>query len=217
MTYPILMACDILLYGAEYIPVGEDQQQHLEYTRDIAARINNKFADKFPHGIFKLPKTLKAQLEYFEESEAVRIRSLSNPSEKMSKSVTDPKGTILLIDSPSDAAKKVMSAQTDNEANIQWNWETQPGITNLLQLHALMSGGTLENTKKTWIGQTRYGELKKEVASLIEDFLTRFQENLAKISTGEVEKILEKDEEEVNKIAKQTLYKVQQAVGLRSI
>ena len=216
-SYPILMAADILLYGAEYVPLGEDQKQHLELARDIAVRVNGKFADQFPMGLLKVPKTWDKQLEFSNRSESVKIRSLSNPAEKMSKSVTDPKGTILLIDSPSDAAKKVMTAQTDNEANIQWNWETQPGITNLLQLHALLSGGSLDDTKKAWVGQTRYGELKKEVAGLVEKFFSEFQENLAKISLEEVEKILEKDELEANKIANQTLYKVQQAVGLRKL
>ena len=189
----------------------------MELARDIAVRVNGKFADHFPKGLLTVPKTWDKQLEFAHRTESVRIRSLSNPIEKMSKSVSDPKGTILLIDNPSDAAKKVMSAQTDNEANIQWDWETQPGITNLLQLHALLSGGELEDTKKAWIGQTRYGELKKEIAGLVEKFLTEFQDKLAKISLSEVEQILEKDEIEVSKIANQTLFKVQQAVGLRKL
>ena len=214
-TYPILMAADILLYGAEFVPVGEDQKQHLELARDIATRFNGKFAETYPNGLLTLPKTWATQLEFVNRVEGVKIRSLSNPSEKMSKSVADPKGTILLIDHPGDAAKKIMTAQTDNEAKIEWNWETQPGITNLLQLHYLLKGESLEQTKNTWVGQTRYGDLKKEVASTVEQFLSDFQAKLDKIELQKVEQILEKSELETRQIANQTLYKVQQVVGLR--
>ncbi len=214
-TYPILMAADILLYGAEYVPVGEDQKQHLELARDIAARFNGKFAESYPNGLFVLPKTWTSQLEFSHRTEGIKIRSLSNPLEKMSKSVIDPKGTILLVDEPAVAAKKVMTAQTDNEANIEWNWETQPGITNLLQLHYLLKGQSIEETKQAWVGQTRYGDLKKEVASLVEQFLTDFQGKLGQKSLDEVATILENSETEVRQIANQTLLKVQQVVGLR--
>ncbi|NJL97031.1 tryptophan--tRNA ligase [Candidatus Gracilibacteria bacterium] len=101
-AYPIMMAADILLYSADYIPVGDDQRQHIELTRDLAIRINNKFDSK----IFTPPQPWDKQLDFVDQQEGIRIRSLSNPSKKMSKSVMDPKGTILLKDNPEEAAKK---------------------------------------------------------------------------------------------------------------
>lgn len=214
-TYPILMAADILLYGANYIPVGDDQQQHLEIARDLAIRFNRTFEEKFPEGVFIVPLPLKEQLGYFEQEKAIRIRSLSNPAEKMSKSVTDPKGTILLIDEPNQAAKKVMSAVTDDKANIRWDWQEQPGITNLLQIYSLLSGKNIGETQVLWEGQTQYSEFKKAVAQLVEEFLIDFQTKLARVTEDQAIAVLEADEGKVNQIANKTLFKAQQAVGLR--
>ena len=124
-NYPVLMAADILLYGAKWVPVGEDQRQHVEFARDIAMRFNNKFGD-----IFVLPAANTEQLKFAQREKPVRIRSLRNPDKKMSKSVEDPAGTIMLSDSPKDAAKKVMEATTDSEANIRFDFEKQPGVSN---------------------------------------------------------------------------------------
>jgi tryptophanyl-tRNA synthetase len=210
-SYPILMAADIFLYDAKFVPVGEDQMQHLEITRDIAQRINHKFGQT----ILTLPEPPAKQLEFFMLDKGVRIRSLSNPEVKMSKSITDPKGTILLADQPSEAAKKVMSATTDSLANIAWDWDKQPGITNLLQILSLLSGQSVEQVKATWSGKTSYGDLKKVVASEVEKFLTNFQARLAQVDEQTVDEILQKGEQKANQTAKKTLSRVQKAVGLR--
>jgi tryptophanyl-tRNA synthetase len=214
-TYPILMAADILLYGAEYIPLGDDQKQHIEIARDIAIRMNNKFEKQFPDGLFTPPKAWKDQLEFMGVDEGIRIRSLTNPEKKMSKSVSDPKGTILLTDTPQEAAKKIMSAQTDTVGEIHWDWQNQPGITNLLQLHYLFGSETKDETIIKWTGHTRYGDLKKEVADRVEAFLLEIQGKIRQVSDVEVENILKLGETKANEIANQTLTRVQKALGLR--
>src|SRR5882762_2420729 len=165
-NYPVLMAADILLYGAEWVPLGDDQKQHLELTRDLATRINNKFGD-----VFTVPHEWKKQLEFAKRDDGVRIRSLRNPEKKMSKSVEDPAGTILLSDTPSEAAKKVMSATTDSETEIRIDWEKKPGVSNLLQISALLGAKPLGDVEKDWQDKGSYGELKKHVAEQVEQFL----------------------------------------------
>lgn len=209
-TYPILMAVDILLYSSDYIPVGEDQRQHLEIARDLAIRFNHKFEQE----IFTLPKPWKEQMAFFELDKGVRIRSLQNPDSKMSKSVEDPKGTILLNDEPKMAAKKVMSAVTDTLGVINWDWENQPGITNLLQILGLLTDTSETEIKAKWTGKTSYGDLKKEVANAVENFLTEFQANLNKFTPKEAERILIEGEKVANEIANQKLRQAQKAVGL---
>jgi len=208
-NYPVLMAADILLYCAKYIPVGEDQRQHIELTRDLAERMNNKFGE-----LFTLPAEWKKQLE-FTNRESIRVRSLRNPDKKMSKSVEDPAGTIMLSDKPDEAAKKVMSATTDSVGAIHLDWAKQPGISNLLQITALLQGQTLQDVAKKWEGKTSYGDLKAEVADQVKNFLIDFQSNLAKVDDATLLKKLEQDEEAMRKIADTTLLKVQKAVGLR--
>jgi tryptophanyl-tRNA synthetase len=217
LEYPILMSSDILLYDAEYVPVGEDQEQHIEYCRDISTRINNKFVDIYPNGVLVVPKNVKEQQNFFGNlDEGVRIRSLSNPEKKMSKSITDPKGTIGLEDLPSEAAKKVMSATTDSFANIAWDWTSQSGITNLLQLDAQLNQKSREQVLFEWQGKSSYGDLKKQVANSVEKFLTSFQAKLADLKDEEVFKVLENGEKQANLKANQTLNRVQVAVGIRS-
>jgi tryptophanyl-tRNA synthetase len=213
-TYPILMAADILLYGAEYVPVGDDQKQHLELARDIAIRMNNKFEEACPDGLFVVPKAWNDQLEFRTQTEGIRIRSLSNPEKKMSKSVTDPKGTILLTDTPEQAVKKVMSATTDNEANIRWDWANQPGITNLLQLNYLLSGKTKDEVVTKWTGEQMYGPLKQETAELVSEFLTQLQLKTSQITDEQIEGYLEKGEQQAGAIVKKQLAKVQSVLGL---
>ena len=211
--YPALMAADILLYGASYVPVGDDQRQHLELTRDIAIRMNNKFKDR---GLeFVVPKDWNKQLVFSHRLEGARIRSLRNPEKKMSKSVEDPSGTILLTDSPEEAEKKVMRAETDALGSIQWDWDKQPGITNLLQIYELLSGKTHDDVLGEWENKERYGDLKKVVAEHVSVFLHEFQMNLANVDESELKKKLEESEKLMTETAQQTLRKVQKAVGLR--
>lgn len=209
-NYPVLMAADILLYGADYVPVGADQEQHLELTRDLAIRFNHKFGE-----IFVVPKPWLEQLQFANRSEGVKIRSLSNPTKKMSKSVDDPKGTILLSDEPAAAAKKVLSATTDSLASINWDWDKQPGITNLLQIYTLLSGQTKTEVLQTWQGQTQYGSLKTAVADLVAQFLTELQAKANQIADSQVESLLQQEEIKASAIAQVTLLKVQKAVGIR--
>ena len=210
-NYPVLMAADILLYGAQWIPVGEDQRQHLELTRTIARRINNKFGE-----IFVVPHETKKQLEFAGSQKPIRIRSLANPSAKMSKSISDPRGTILLSDDPKDAAKKVMGATTDSLGVIAFNHDTQPGISNLLEILALLRSEPIETVVKEWEGKTAYGELKKAVADVVEQFLISFQTKLAAVDQTLLQQKLESSESAMNITANDTLLRMQKAVGLRT-
>lgn len=209
-TYPVLMAADILLYGAQWVPVGDDQRQHLELTRDLAIRLNNKFGD-----IFTVPHEWVKQLEFSHRDAGVRIRSLSDPTKKMSKSVDDPRGTILLTDNPADAAKKVMSATTDSVGQIGFDFKEQPGITNLLQILALLSDQDQASVNEQWIGNTSYGELKSTVAGVVEQFLIDFQAAFNNIDDNGIQQKLQASEDALRPVADAQLLKVQQAVGLR--
>lgn len=207
-NYPVLMAADILLYGAKWVPVGDDQKQHLEITRDIALRMNNKFGE-----LFMVPEDWTKQLEFASLESGIRIRSLTNPEKKMSKSISDPRGTILLSDSPAEGAKKVMSATTDNVGEIHFDWKNQPGITNLLQILELLNSNS---NRQQWEGKSSYGELKKAVAESVETFLTEFQAAYQSVDETKLLQKLEKSEVQMRSVANTTLSGVQQAVGLRS-
>jgi tryptophanyl-tRNA synthetase len=209
-NYPVLMAADILLYNAKYVPVGEDQFQHLEITRDIATRFNNKFGN-----IFTIPEATKQQMSFIQRDNGLRIRSLTDPTKKMSKSSTDEKSKILLADDPEVARKKIMSATTDSLGEINFNWETQPGITSLLQILALLSGRPQEEVNAEWTGHTQYGDFKKTVADEVARFLTDFQARLATITDEILLAKLEQSEHDMAIVANETLLRAQRAVGLR--
>lgn len=209
-NYPVLMAADILLYGAKYIPVGEDQFQHIEITRDIATRFNNKFGE-----IFTIPEPTKIQTQFIKRDNGLRIRSLTDPTKKMSKSSTDEKSKILMIDNPDAAAKKIMGATTDSLAKIKFDWENQPGITSLLQIMALLSGRSQSDVNAEWEGKERYGDFKKAVADVVRDFLTDFQTKFNSITNEQLLVKLEQSEHDMSIIANATLLNAQQAVGLR--
>lgn len=209
-NYPVLMAADILLYNAEYVPVGEDQFQHLEITRDIATRFNNKFGE-----VFTIPVDTKAQTAFIQRDSGLRIRSLTNPEKKMSKSSDDEKSKILLHDAPEVAAKKIMSATTDSIGEIHYNFETQPGISSLLQILALLTGRPQAEVNAEWEGNTSYGEFKRVVADAVAAFLTDFQARFNAISDEELLAKLTSSEAAMAETANATLYRAQQAVGLR--
>ncbi|MEM6997469.1 MAG: tryptophan--tRNA ligase [Patescibacteria group bacterium] len=210
LTYPTLMAADILLYGAKYVPVGEDQQQHLELTRVLARRLNNRFGECLVE-----PADHEANLAFFETENAVRIRSLSDPTSKMSKSVSDPKGTIGLLDDPEDARKKVMSAVTDDLGSISFDFVNQPGISNLIQIKALLEGKKIADVAAEYVGHTQYGQFKSDVADAVVDFLSNLQAEFARINPDSVTKELHTGEEKANAAANETLYRLQRAIGLR--
>jgi tryptophanyl-tRNA synthetase len=216
-NYPVLMAADILLYGARYVPVGEDQQQHVELTRDIALRVNEKFKDVFPDGIFQPPLERQKQLAFLDEKEALRIRDLQRPENKMSKSDASGKGVIFLSDTPDAAAKKVMSAATDSLAEIRYDMKQRPGISNLLQIQTLLTDRSLEDVIKQYEGQTQYGPLKQAVATSVHSFLSGFQAKLAEVDEQRVKAKLQQSEAAMNKVAGDALLRVQQAAGLRPL
>lgn len=208
--YPVLMAADILLYDAIYIPVGEDQFQHLELTRKLAQRFNNHFGE-----IFTLPATPRAQIEFMQVDDGIRIRDLQNPEKKMSKSNPSPNSKIMLSDTPDAAAKKIMSATTDSVGKIQYDMFNQPGISNLLQIESLINDVPLQTIITTWTGETHYGDLKQKVAESVRNFLENFNESLSAISDNDVIELLETGEAYANEIADQKLLTVQKAFGLR--
>jgi tryptophanyl-tRNA synthetase len=210
MNYPVLMTADVLLYNAKYVPVGEDQFQHLEIMRDIAMRFNNKFGE-----VFVVPEDTKAQTSFMRRDNGLRIRSLTDPSKKMSKSSDDEKSKILLSDAPDAAVKKIMSATTDSLSSIHFDWENQPGITSLLQILALLTGREQAEVNAEWEGKERYGDFKKEVAGAVHDFLTDFQEKYRATSDEALLETLERSEATMRPIAEATLLRAQQAVGLR--
>ena len=208
--YPVLMAADILLYDANFIPVGEDQFQHIELTRNLAIRFNNRFGE-----VFTIPEKTLAQAKFMGQETGIRIRDLLNPEKKMSKSTAAENSKIMLNDDPAKAAKKIMSATTDSEGKIRFNMLSQPGVSNLMQIEALISNRPLQEVIDQWSGQTMYGELKKTVAKSVADFLTDFQAKLADIPDSVVYDLLASGEDYANNIAKAKLANVQKAVGLR--
>lgn len=202
--YPVLMAADILLYGAKYVPVGDDQTQHLEFTRDIAQRMNAKFGE-----LFVVPEPVKKQHEFFGKDQGLRIRDLVDPTKKMSKSDDTGKGVIFLTDSPEAARKKIMSATTDSLGEVKYDYDKQPGVSNLLEIYKLLGGD------QRFEGQNEYGPLKTAVADKVAKFLETFQAKLSKVDETAVLAKLESSEKTMNEQAEKTLAKVQKAVGLR--
>ena len=199
-AYPVLMACDIVLYDATTIPVGEDQVQHIELTRDLVNRINNRYGE-----ILTMPK---AELRKVGK----RIMSLSDPTVKMSKS--DPKGDIFLKDEPAVIRKKIMSAVTDLGCEVKYDEENKPGISNLIQIYCCMKDITIEEAEKRFEGY-RYGDFKKAVADAVIEELEPFQARYKEIVANKsYEEALKEGAEKASKIANQTLKRVQKAIGL---
>ena len=209
-NYPVLMAADILLYGARYIPVGDDQTQHLEYARDIAERMNTRFGD-----VFTVPEPVKKQHEFFGKDQGVRVMDLVDPTKKMSKSDELGKGVIFLSDSPDAAVKKIMSATTDDKAIVAFDRLEQPGISNMIEILALLQGEDPLRVASKFATETRYGDFKMVVAAEVNEFLTSFQMALASVNDDAMLHKLETSEQAMNAQANATLLRVQQAVGLR--
>ena len=180
-NYPILMAADILLYNASYVPVGDDQTQHLEFARDIAERMNNQFGD-----LFTVPLPVPKQHEFFGKDQGLRIRDLLDPAKKMSKSDETGKGVIFLTDSPEVASKKIMAATTDSYGEIAFDMKERPGVSNLLQMLALLSNRPQQEVNDEWHGKNSYGDLKKAVATVTADFLRGLPEALSRSRRAEV-------------------------------
>lgn len=209
-NYPVLMAADILLYDAQYIPVGEDQTQHLEFTRDIATRMNNQFGE-----LFTVPEPVQKQHAFFGKDQGLRIKDLIDPTKKMSKSDETGRGVIFMSDTPDAASKKVMGATTDSFGEIKYDPKERPGVTNLLQILALLSGRPQADINAEWEGKPMYGDLKKAVAEMVSTFLSEFHSTLAKTDDDAILSKLQASEAQMHKTASATLLRVQKAVGLR--
>lgn len=209
-NYPVLMAADILLYGATYVPVGDDQSQHLEFTRDIALRMNKQFGK-----LFEVPLAVNEQHKFFGKDQGLRIKDLVDPTKKMSKSDETGKGVIFLNDTSQTARKKIMGAATDSFGRIAYNHAEQPGVSNLIDILALTSNQSLGQVCNQFVGQATYGPLKEAVANSVGEFLDDFHIKLTKVQDKQLLAKLENSETAMRTEANKTLNKVQIAVGLR--
>lgn len=202
-AYPVLMASDIILYNASVVPVGEDQKQHVELTRDLVNRFNHRYGD-----ILVMPKPEMRKV-------GARIMSLSDPTKKMSKS--DPKGDIFLKDDLNVVRKKIMSAVTDSGSEVKYDVENKPGISNLLTIYASLKEISIEEAEKEF-ANSRYGDFKKAVADVVCNELEGFQKKYREILESKAyEKVLKQGAERANKVANKTLKEVKKAVGLLTI
>jgi len=202
-TYPVLMAADILLYDADLVPVGEDQRQHLELTRDLAERLNGRFP-----GLLVVP-------DAFIVKESARIMDLQDPTAKMSKSLSSDAGLIDLMDDPKRITKKIKSAVTDAEREIRYDQGAKPGVSNLLAIHSVLTGTPVAALEESFAGKG-YGDLKGEVAEVvvaaIEPFQTRMNTLLA--DPAELDRILLEGSAKAREVAGGVLSRVREALGL---
>ncbi len=202
-TYPILMAADILVYDAARVPVGEDQRQHLEITRDLAERFNARFGDTL---VVPEPHILK---------ESARIMDLQEPTAKMSKSSSTDKGLISLLDDPKRIAKKIRSAVTDTEGEVRYDVESKPGVSNLLSIHSALSGTAVADLESSFAGRG-YGDLKQEVADVVVAAVEPYQRRMDELMAdpGELDRILAKGAARASEVAATTRDRVYDRVGL---
>ncbi len=202
--YPGLMAADILLYDADFVPVGDDQKQHVELTRDIAERFNKTYGDTFI-----VPEPVISKQE-----DGSRIMSLQDPTKKMSKSEDGNKGCILLLDDPQLAMKKIKSAVTDTGNSIHYDVENKPGISNLLTIYAALTGESIKDIEARYIGKG-YGDFKGDLAVIVGDTLTRIQTDYqAIIESDMIEETLKSGALKAKQLAFKKLRKVEKKMGL---
>lgn len=203
LTYPVLMAADILIYDADYVPVGKDQKQHVEFARNIAGYVNKRYNKD----IFKLPKDLIPE-------DCAKIGDLVDPTKKMSKSAENKKGVIMLLDEPEVIRKKIMGATTDSEMSIKYDPENKPGVSNLITLYHVFTDMSIEDIEKHFEG-ANYGTLKKEVADVIIEKLTKIQKRYYEIiNSDEIDKILDEGREKTLKIAEAKYNELKYVMGL---
>ncbi len=198
-TYPVLMAADILLYDAAVVPVGDDQDQHIELARTLARKFNSRYGN-----IFKEPKEL--------HTETPRVMALDNPEKKMSKS--SPAGCLFLDDSPDEMRKKIMRATTDSENSIKLDWKKKPGISNLLTIAAAMSEKKVPELEQKF-KNLGYGDFKKAVADIVISSLSGFQARKKKVSPKIAQTVLLKAGKDAEKRATKKLDKIYKRIGLR--
>lgn len=202
LTYPVLMASDILIYDVDYVPVGIDQKQHVELARDIAIRFNKKFGETF-----KIPEPLMT-------TEGTKIMDLVDPTKKMSKSSDNPKGVIRILDEPEVIRKKIMSATTDSDTIIKFDPVNKPGISNLINIYASLSNKKIDEVENLFANK-KYGELKKEVADLVIEELAKIQSRYYElINSKELDQILDDGIKFTSEIAKKKYELMKNKMGL---
>jgi tryptophanyl-tRNA synthetase len=203
LDYPVLMASDILLYNTEEVPVGDDQRQHVELTRDIALRFNHRFGETFV-----VPKATFPAI-------GARIMDLQLPTAKMSKSTDSPQGTVLVLDSPEVITKKLRSAVTDSDSEVRYDPEKKPGISNLLDIYAAATGKSIDDATAQFAG-AGYGALKGQVAEAVVEYLRPLRERYGELSRdpGEVDRMLAEGAESAEEMATGVLERVRTAAGL---
>lgn len=201
-TYPCLMAADILLYQPDYVPVGEDQKQHVELTRDIANRFNGIYGD-----VFKIPQPFIPKV-------GARVMSLTSPENKMSKSDKDPNGCVYLMERPEDIARKFKRAVTDSETSVRFDPEHKPGVSNLMQIYAAATGKTYEEIEAEFAGQG-YGAFKTAVGDSVIELCRPIREEASRLVKDKayLESVYRAGAEKAGYIANKTLRKVYKKVG----
>lgn len=206
MDYPVLMAADILLYQSDYVPVGEDQRQHLEITRDIANRFNNAYSPTFtvPQGIFR--------------KVGAKINDLQEPTKKMSKSGENPNGAIFLSDDKDTVMRKFKRAVTDSDGEIRYDPAQKPGVSNLLSIYSVFSGKSIDEAVSEFAGKG-YGEFKLAVGEVVADTLTPIQKEQAKLLADKdyLNGVLTSGAQRANAIARKTLAKVYKKIGFYQV
>jgi tryptophanyl-tRNA synthetase len=200
-TYPVLMAADILLYDATGVPVGDDQRQHLELTRELAIRFNQRYGETFtvPEGMYP--------------AAASRVMDLQHPERKMSKTIDSPLGTVELLDPPEEITKKVRKAVTDTDGEVRYDRESKPGLANLLEL---LAAATERSPVEAASGYTRYGDIKNDVAEALSEMLRPVRERRAELDTDPsyVQSVLAMGAETAHSVAVATYARAADAMGL---
>jgi tryptophanyl-tRNA synthetase len=201
-TYPILQAADILLYRPHYVPVGEDQRQHLELTRDLAQRFNHRYKKTF-----RLP-------EPYILKETAKITDLQDPTAKMSKSASSPAGIVEMLDDPKASAKKIRSAVTDSGSEVRFDEAEKPGVSNLLTIFSALTGSGIPDLEQAYDGRG-YGDLKKDLADAVVEFVTPFRDRTLELldDTARLDAILLAGAEKAGAVAERTLADVYDRVG----
>jgi tryptophanyl-tRNA synthetase len=201
-TYPVLMAADILLYQADRVPVGEDQRQHLELTRDLAQRFNSRYGTTFV-----VP-------EPYIPAGAAKIQDLQEPTAKMSKSASSPAGIVELLDDPKVSAKKIRSAVTDNEREIRYDPVAKPGVSNLLVIYSALSGRKIAEIEDEYAGRG-YGDLKKDLADVVAEFVAPLRSRVKELldDPAELDGVLARGAERARGVAGSTLAAVHEKIG----
>ncbi|MFT4010466.1 MAG: tryptophan--tRNA ligase [Nocardioidaceae bacterium] len=202
LTYPILQAADILLYRPQYVPVGEDQRQHLELTRDLAGRFNSQYKKTF-----RLP-------EPYILKETAKIYDLQDPTAKMSKSSSSPNGIIEMLDDPKKSAKKIRSAVTDSGSQVRFDPVEKPGVSNLLTIYSALTGREIAELEEAYAGKG-YGDFKGDLAQRVVDFVTPFRDRVEGLlaDPSQLDKVLADGASRAGAVAERTLADVFECVG----